>query len=259
MKIITLLTDFGTQDNFVGVMKGVALRINPDVNIVDISHNVRAHDIFDAAFLLSTSYEYFPKNTIHVVVVDPGVGSQRNVIAVKTTDYYFLAPDNGVLSFALKKQEIEAIINVENDEYFLKPLSNTFHGRDIFCAVAAHLSKGVSLDSLGPTIKNIHQIHIPAPLRRSDVLIGQIVYIDRFGNLVTNVDKEALEGYACDFKIKVGDQIIHGLNKTYSDAPNQTPVALIDSFGYLEIAVNGANAKDYFGLDKKDLIEIFQC
>ena len=190
-RVITLLTDFGNQDAYVGIMKGVIAGINPFANIVDICHSISPQDIFSGAYLLYTSYKYFPRKTIHVVVVDPGVGSRRNIICVETKNYFFLAPDNGILSFIVQEERLKSIIRVTNSKYFLPSLSSTFHGRDVFAPVAAHLSLGVRSQKMGIKINQLKQLDMPKPVhKKTGQVEGQIIYIDRFGNLITNIKRE---------------------------------------------------------------------
>ena len=191
---ITLITDFGLQDGYVGVMKGVISNINPSASVIDISNTIAAQDIFQAACVLNNSYSYFPKGTIHVVVVDPGVGSDRKILCLKTEDYVFLAPDNGVLSFVIEKDESPSIREVTNGKLFLPRLSNTFHGRDIFAPVAAHISKGVSHKEFGERVDKTNEITLPKPILSPEgKLTAEIIYVDSFGNLITNVNKEAVD------------------------------------------------------------------
>lgn len=205
MKIIALLTDFGYKDNFVGIMKGVILGINPQVNLVDISHGVKPQSIFEAYFLLKNSYKFFPKGTIFVAVVDPGVGSKRKSILIETNDYFFIGPDNGIFSF-LESHEIKNIVHLTNKEYFLKPVSSTFHGRDIFAPAAGFLSKGVSPEELGTLIKSIKRVEIPKPRIEKDKLVGEIIYIDGFGNLISNISREVFNKFTkgSEFEIAIG-------------------------------------------------------
>ena len=190
-RIITLLSDFGNQDAYVGIMKGVIAGINPLANIIDISHSIPPQDIFNGAYLLYTSYKYFPKGTIHVAVVDPGVGSQRDIVCVETQDHLFLAPNNGLLSFVVQEEKPKGIFRVTNNRYFLPSPSNTFHGRDVFAPVAAHLSLGIKPHQLGVKISKLEQLDIPKPhYKKTGQLEGQIIYIDRFGNLITNITRE---------------------------------------------------------------------
>ncbi len=198
-RIITLLTDFGNQDAYVGIMKGVIAGINPRANVIDICHNIPPQDVFTGAYLLSTAYIYFPKGTIHVAVVDPGVGSRRDIVCVETREYFFLVPDNGLLSFVVREERPKNIIRVTNDRYFLPAPGNTFHGRDVFAPVAAHLSMGIKPQQLGTRINRIEQLDIPWPEgTKTGQLEGRIIHIDRFGNLVTNITRAQIEQYISD-------------------------------------------------------------
>ena len=199
-KIITLLTDFGTRDGFVAAMKGVILNINPKIQIVDISHEVPPQDINCANFILYSYYRYFPKGTIHLCVIDPGVGTKRQILCVRTENYYFLAPDNGLLSLVLNEEKVRKIVSLSNRKYFLKPISATFHGRDIFASAAAHLSCGLKMEKLGERVSNLYLLKeaIPTISKRGTSLEGEIIHIDRFGNLVTNITNKVFR----DFKKK---------------------------------------------------------
>jgi len=252
MTVISLITDFGQKDNFVGVMKGVILSINPHAKIVDICHEVKPHDISEAAFLLKSSFKYFPKGSLHLVVVDPGVGSERKRLLVKTKDYFFVAPNNGVLSLALKGQPYLKAIEITNKKYFLKPTSDTFHGRDIFAPTAAYLSKGEDFSKFGKRIKSIKGLRLPQVKITSKSLIGEIIYIDRFGNLVSNIDKEMLDNFIKDkkFRIYIKDKTIEKLSHSYNEGTYLKPLVLIDSFNYLEIALNRGSACNYLKAKK---------
>src|SRR5574337_20278 len=190
-RIITLLTDFGNQDAYVGIMKGVIAGINPLANIIDICHDIPPQDIFNGAYLLSTSYKYFPEGTIHVAIVDPGVGSQRDIVCVEAQHHIFLVPNNGILSFIAQEEKPKSIFRVTNNRYCLPSPSNTFHGRDVFAPVAAHLSLGIKPQQLGMKVNQLEQLDIPKPhYKKTGQLEGQIIYIDRFGNLITNITRE---------------------------------------------------------------------
>src|ERR1043166_3125759 len=184
VSLITLLTDFGTRDWFAGTMKGVILGINSRAAIVDVTHQIAPGDIRSAAFALRASYKFFPKGTIHVVVVDPGVGRARKGMVVRTRDYFFVGPDNGVLSWALGGQKILHIGALENHDYFLPSVSCTFHGRDIFAPVAAHLGRGVQIQKFGPPLKNIVRLPWPSVRKSGGVIQGEVVYVDHFGNAI---------------------------------------------------------------------------
>ena len=244
--IITLTTDFGTTDIFVGVMKGVILNINPDAQIIDITHDIKPQNVYAGAFLLNSAYHYFPPGTIHVGVIDPGVGSARRAIAVETEQYYFVIPDNGLLSYVLCKEKIRRAVNLTNPKYFLPQVSDTFHGRDIFAPVAAHISRGVSLNSLGEQITDIVQIPISTPDTSESEIIGHILYIDRFGNLITNISHELFESVRRErnFTIFVKDRQIQRICRAYAESSVGELLGIFSSFGNLEIAISEGNAAE---------------
>jgi S-adenosylmethionine hydrolase len=260
MNIISLLTDFGEQDNFVGVMKGVILKINPQAKIIDLCHNVKPQDINEAAFLLLNSYKYFPKDTVHLVVVDPGVGSKRKRLLVKTKDYLFVGPDNGVLSLALKGEVIQGIVQITNEDFFLKPVSDTFHGRDIFSPVVAYLSLGRRIDDFGKRIKTIKQLSVPEPRKLKNKLIGKVIYIDHFGNLVTNISRQDFIGWIKDshFKICIASEVIKKISHSYQEGKKFKPLAIFNSFGNLEISVKEDSAQRFFSVNKRMAIKIIK-
>ena len=286
-RVITLLTDFGNQDAYVGIMKGVIAGINPFANIVDICHNVPPQDIFGGAYLLYSSYKYFPRKTIHVAVVDPGVGSRRDIVCVETKDCFFLVPDNGILGFIIQNEKPKSIFRVTNNKYFLPSPSNTFHGRDVFAPVAAHLSLGVKPQQLGIKIDQLEQLNIPKPVRKKTGRVeGQIIYIDRFGNLITNIKKEYLikgvggqesedRSQKLENRIKqrkttlkelfslcntietvIGRKKVVGLSNTYLDVNAGEPLVLFGSAGFLEISINQGNAQKYFRVDRGNKIRV---
>ena len=256
--IITLTTDFGTTDIFIGVMKGVILNINPDAKIIDITHDIEPQDVYAGAFLLSSAHRYFPPGTVHVGVIDPGVGSARRAIAVETERYYFVAPDNGLLSYTLHKEKVRRAVNLTNPKYFLPQISNTFHGRDIFAPVAAHISRGVSLNLFGEQITNIVQIPISTPDTSETQIIGQIIYIDRFGNLITNISHQLFEVVkkGRDFTISVKDRQIQRICRAYAESSVGELLGIFSSFGNLEIAINAGNAAETLGIRRGDSIKI---
>ncbi len=249
MSVITLTTDFGAGDWFVGTMKGVIAGIAPAANVIDLTHSLPPGDIRGGAFNLAASHRFFPKGTVHVAVVDPGVGSRRKAIAVQTANGVFVGPDNGVLSWALAKETIRAIRALENEAYFLHPVSHTFHGRDVFAPVAAHLSRGVPIQKLGPALNDLVRLDWPEPRERRGGVEGEVVYIDRFGNAITNLESRLLRG------VEGASCAIYGrrrracpLRGFYQAVAPNTPVALVGSSGFLEIAVNGASAEKVLGL-----------
>jgi len=255
MRIITLTTDFGTSDWFVGTMKGVILAIHPRANIVDLTHEIPAGGIRAGAFALAASCKYFPKQTIHVAVVDPGVGGPRKAIAVQTADYTFIGPDNGVLSFALAKENIKAIHQLTNEKLFLKPVSQTFHGRDVFAPVAAHLSKGLPLHRVGAKSNDFTRLPWPEPRRSGAALAGEIIHIDRFGNAITNVGRSHVTELDCsNCEILVRQKRLCALASFYDAVKPGSPVAVLGSSGFLEIAVNGSSAAGCYKLAVGDAI-----
>lgn len=276
--IITLTTDFGTSDIYVGVMKGVILNINPNVQIVDITHAISPQKIHEAAFTINSTYRFFPKGTIHVVIVDPGVGSDRQAMVCKTDDGFFVCPNNGVLSYLLQHIEtevasaIEAVV-IENPTYILPRVCNTFHGRDIFAPVAAHLSLGVSLADIGMPIQHLTRFPFPSVHTTHDRLTGQIINIDSFGNLITNITENSLVDFllsseskgdtlkeldkhkvSAQFEIVAGNTTLKKLNSAYAESEAGKPLAIIGSFGLLEIAINLGNAEARLGLKYGDKV-----
>jgi len=266
--IITLTTDFGLQDTYVAAMKGVILSINPKVTLVDICHSIEPQNILQAAFLISTACSYFPKDTIHMVIVDPEVGSQRRAIILKTREAFFLAPDNGVLSYiihrpspkrALSKAKPKRLppgllaIEISNPKFWHHPVSSTFHGRDIFAPVAAHLSLGVPLQEFGQVITSLSAFPVPCPQvgPRGD-LIGHVLHIDRFGNIITDIDQEDLP--SGKFSVKIAGRQIESLSASYAEAEGL--LALIGSSGHLEIAVKNGSATGLIGAKVGDEVRI---
>ena len=242
--IITLTTDFGTRDIFVGVMKGVILKINPRATVVDITHEIPRHDVHSAAFLLDSAYRSFPQGTIHLVVIDPGVGGSRRGLAVQTNDYYFVAPDNGVLTKTLSNPMRSRVVSLKNKSYFLSNVSQTFHGRDIFAPVAAYLSNGTTIDKFGPKVTDPAQITIATPEFTKHCIYGRVRYIDKFGNLITNIDKESLLDFCgkSPYAIRMKDRNIRHLCNSYNESKEGELIAIINSFDLLEIAMYRHNA-----------------
>ena len=260
MSIITLLTDFGVQDEYVGVLKGVILSTDPNATIVDISHAIPAQDITAAAHTLKASYPYFPQGTIHVAVVDPGVGTRRAIIAVLSGGHFFLAPDNGLLDPILRQAKSVTIHRVDNDMLFLHPVSRTFQGRDIFAPIAGHLSKGFSLDALGPMVEmnSVVLLEEREPqLLKSGEIIGKIVVVDGFGNLITNIHARDLAGLDnSQLVITAGDVAISGLADSYAQGDSQRPIAILGSRDCIEIAVNLGNAARVLHMAVGDIIRV---
>ena len=243
--IITLTTDYGTNDHLVGTMKGVILKINPDVTIVDISHNVTAYDLLDGALTIGSAYSYFPPKTIHVVVVDPGVGTERRPLLVSAQNQYFIAPDNGVLSVIFEREDNVVVRHANIEHYYLNPVSKTFHGRDVFAPVAAWLTKGWQTPSMGDEITDYKKFSMPKPKEAEGGLKGVVLRVDAFGNLITNFRAEHLAENAQEngnFKMQVGTQAVTKLVDTFAHGAAGEPIAYVGSSGYIEIGVNKGSA-----------------
>ncbi len=252
--LITLTTDFGGSDHFVGTMKGVILGLNPEAALVDICHEVRSYDILDGAFTIAQAYRHFPPRTIHLVVVDPGVGSQRRPILVTTDKHLFLCPDNGVLSLVLNREEHQ-VRHVTAEHYFLNPVSNTFHGRDVFAPIAGWLSRGVESAKFGDFITDYIRFNAPKPKMLNERLMkGVVLKVDKFGNVITNFTPEDLpllfKENPPPFKIVAGKSEITKLNLAYSTSAPGDLFAVIGSTGYLELATNRGAAAKIIGVEK---------
>jgi S-adenosylmethionine hydrolase len=253
--IITLTTDFGLNDHYVGTIKGVILNIVPDVQIVDICHSVQAFDVLDGALTIAQSYSYFPSGTVHLVVVDPGVGTARRPILVTSDRHHFVAPDNGVLSMVYAREERLHIRHVTAEHYSLQPVSNTFHARDVFSPVAAWLTKGVDPEKFGDEISDFVRFNAPKPKAMdANTLRGVVLKIDRFGNLITNItpqDAPALFASAPpQFKIRVGKHEVTEIHSNYSEGAPGEVFGILGSMGYLEIAADRGSAAKIIGSGK---------
>ena len=259
--IVTLTTDFGTNDYFVGAVKGVILDIVPEAAIVDISHAVQAYDVLDGALTISQAYSYFPTGTVHMVVVDPGVGTARRPIIASSDGYHFVAPDNGVLSMVYAKEDRIHVRHITSDHYFRQPVSNTFHGRDIFAPCAAYLAKLVDSHKFGDEIEDYVKFAAPKPKPAGDNRVRAVVLkVDRFGNLITNVtpdDVPALFGGQSSFKIVVGSKEITEIRTSFAEGGPGEVFGIIGSMGYLEIVANRAAAAQITGAGKGSEVSIF--
>jgi len=251
--IITLLTDFGTKDLYVASIKGVILNINPHCTLVDITHEVRPHDIEEGAFILANTYSYFPKGTIHLSIVDPGVGGTRKPIFLVTQNYFFIGPDNGLFTLVAQREKVKQVVVLTKQKYFLPKVSKTFHGRDIFAPVAAHLSLGIKPIAFGYEINSLKKIKFQKAIIKEGKLLGEIYHIDTFGNLVTNVDKEKLFRFIKDrpFVILAGGKIIRDLKKGYWEGKKGKLIALLGSSGLLEISVREGSAQKMLKVKKR--------
>lgn len=258
LMLITLTTDFGLQDPFVGIMKGVIFGINPQVEVIDLTHDIPAQDILAGALTLRHSRAYFPRGTIHVAVVDPGVGSARRPVLIGCDGAFYIGPDNGVLSLAVGNEKPDCITNLSNSAYHLQPTSATFHGRDIFAPVAAHVSLGVPPCALGESSETFRQLTLPKPVRTPEEINGEIIYVDHFGNLFTNIEERDLTGLADGrFEVALGAVRIPGTALNYSAAASADGfVAVINSWGLLEIAVYLGNAQRRTGARIGDQVKL---
>ncbi|MBF2084802.1 SAM-dependent chlorinase/fluorinase [Thermoleptolyngbya sp. C42_A2020_037] len=264
MGILTLLTDFGLTDTYVGVMKGAIAQINPTLTVIDLTHQIPPQDIAAARFHLMTAYPYFPAGTVHVAVVDPGVGGQRRAIALQLSDGYLVGPDNGLFGGVLEHRPVLAAVELTNSAYWRTPSpSATFHGRDVFAPVGAHLASGVALAELGRAIApdSLIQLDLPPWNREGQVLTGHIQAIDHFGNAITTIPGSAVSGCTWNLRVGVGASPAeqYGLipsGKTYVDSNPGALLALIGSHGYVEIACNQGNAQQQLGLAVGDSVRL---
>lgn len=268
--IITLTTDFGLADGYIAAMKGVVLGINPEAKLVDIYHSIKPQNVSQAAFILSTAYEFFPRHTIHLVVVDPGVGTERRAIILRTPAADFIAPDNGVLSYVIQQSSAKPIdvnrqqlelgpgleaVAITKSQFWRSPVSPTFHGRDIFAPVAAHLSLGLPPTDFGEAITSLMVLPLSHPHQTPDgTLVGNIRHIDNFGNLITSIQGSDLPHKAQTIMVEVGDKIISGLSRTYGTGTGL--LALIGSSGYLEISLKEGNASTFLKAEVGDEVKI---
>jgi len=248
-RIVTFLTDFGPSDPYLAEMKGVVLSAAPGTTLVDIAHGIGCGDIMAGAFVLRQALPCFPPGTVHCVVVDPTVGTDRRILAARYAGQMVVFPDNGVITFVDRDQPLEDIVVVRNEQYFLGR-SATFHGRDVIAPVAASLSKGLSMDRLGPEPQRFKLLEIPPPRPDADgSLVGQVIYVDGFGNLVSGISADALEGFDVDGGgpvVYCGDRRVGALRRTYAHVGAGEPLALINSMSLLEVAVNGGRACEVF-------------
>jgi S-adenosyl-L-methionine hydrolase (adenosine-forming) len=256
--VITLLTDFGIRDHYVAAMKGVILTINPRCSLIDITHQVNPHHIEEAAFILAHASSFFPRGTIHLCVVDPGVGGPRRPILMVTSNYFFVGPDNGLFTYITRKEKVRKCVVLTNQKYFLKHISTTFHGRDLFAPVAAHLSLGAKPEIFGYETSSWEELRFPEPKGRKRELLGEIIYIDAFGNLITNIDKQSLLHFTKNhlFSVGVDKKEISGLKKGYWEGRNGELMALFGSSGFLEVSVREGNAQKSLKAKKGDRIEV---
>lgn len=261
MSIITLTTDFGSTDPFFGVMKGVILTISPNARIEDITHDVFPQDIWQANFIIQTCYHYFPKGTIHVCVVDPGVGSKRRPILIETNEYFFIGPDNGIFTGVLEKEKIKSVIEFTNKKYWLKNISNTFHGRDIFSPIAAHLAnmvvemprRGVSTFGKEININDLTRLPIKKALKTKKGYSGVVQYIDHFGNLITNIPSDNISDKITG-KVKTFN--FDGLVSSFAESDGRKLTAIRGSSSYIEIFIYKGNAAKLTSVNVGDKVDV---
>jgi len=255
--LITLTTDFGHQDPFVGILKGVIAAINPQAHVIDLSHGVPAHNVMAGALILQHAVRYFAAGTIHVVVVDPGVGSPRKPILIEHAGHFYIGPDNGVLSLALEGKPPERIIELTNADFYLPRISQTFHGRDIFAPVAAHLTLGVPPNEFGKRLDTLENLSLPQIIRGENQLDGEIIYADGFGNLFTNIRERDLTGLPKErLQIGMAEVPLGGLVTTYASVGTGEFACLFNSWGLLEIAINKGSVTQQTGAKIGDKVTV---
>ncbi len=258
MPIITLTTDFGLADPYVGQVKGVLLTLCPEARLVDLSHHIPPHDLRRAAVILAASAPHFPGETIHLAVVDPGVGTARRAIVVRADGRTFVAPDNGLLSHVIKTGSHVKCRVIVNQKYLSPKISPTFHGRDVFAWAAGHLAAGLDPVELGPRIDDPHLLDWPVPVLKNGRIKGRVLFADRFGNLVTDIPSQLIlkSPTIRSPEIRIGDHALNGLHLTYAEVGEGLPLALIGSFDLLEIALNQGRADKYLGLGPGASVEV---
>jgi len=256
--VVTILTDFGVDDPYVGIMKGVMLNINPTIRLIDLTHHIPPQNVRAGAFIMAAAYSFFPEKTVHLAIVDPGVGTERRLIAARSKKYFFVGPDNGIFSLVWNHEKPEEIVSLDNPEYWLENISSTFHGRDIMAPVAAYISKGVELSKFGESYTPVGKLPWSPVIIEHGKIRGEIIYIDRFGNLVTSIRVQDIpeDNFPDKVVIRIGKWIIRGISRTYGDASPGSLIALIGSYGYLEIAVTGGSAQEKTGLSWDEPVEV---
>lgn len=258
-RILTLTTDFGTRDAYVAAMKGLMLQINPDVQLIDVTHEIAPHDIMEAAFVLLGALPYFPAGTTHLVVVDPGVGTDRPPIALRKGGHLFVGPDNGLFSLVLEGEQPDELVRLDQPDFWRTPHpSRTFHGRDLFAPAAAHLSAGRPLQTLGSPHPALKRLQWALPIQDEQGIQGWVVHIDHFGNCITNIARSHLDTGRREPRLKcfVGGTILDQIHNTYADVAQGDPVLLLNSEGRLEIAVHAGNASSLLSIRKGDPINL---
>ncbi len=259
MKIITLLTDFGTRDGYTGVMRGVIYKIAPDAQIADITHTIRPQNILEGSLVWNRAYVFYPEGTVHVAVVDPGVGTQRRPIAAKANGHFFVCPDNGlltpILDHAAKSGQSVEIVHLDQPRFWLPQVSSVFHGRDIFSPAAAHIANGVPLTDLGTPITDPVRMEIPEPEKTANGWRGQVLSVDHFGNLRTNLMRAQLKDMN-NFRVRIAGREINGLSQTFGEHAQGTLIALFDSDDDLAVSIVGGSAANEIGAEVGSTVEV---
>ena len=255
--IVTLLTDFGERDGFVGIVKGVLLGICPTARIVDLSHYVSAQDVTGGALVLASAVAHFPPGTVHLAVVDPGVGTARRPILIETDRFVLVGPDNGLLSLAAERAPVRTVFHLDRSQHFLRSQSQTFHARDVFAPVAGHCASGVPVTDLGSKVENFERLDLPQPRRVDDGIEGQVIHVDRFGNLICNITPEGVDGFlGRSVSISISGVQIPEISPHYSAVREGKPVALWNSWGYLEIAIRNGSATRHLRARNGDRVQV---
>jgi S-adenosylmethionine hydrolase len=256
--IVALLTDFGTRDHYVGVMKAVVISVCPDATLIDITHDIPPQDVVAGALELRASYSYFPAGTVFLVVVDPGVGSSRRALGAETREHTFVGPDNGVLSAVFRDAPPTRVVELSEPSYARATVSRTFEGRDRFAPAAGWLARGIELDAFGPAVSDYHMLSLPEPSEESTTLIGEVVSVDRFGNLITNINRQCLSRFArnAGISIRVGATELDRVVNTYGEVPAGVSCALFGSTDHLEIAVNGGSAAEQLTANRGAVVTV---
>lgn len=259
-RIITLLTDFGSQDGYVGAMKGVILGINPRAMPIDISHDIEAHDIMAGAFVLASAYDHFPPGTVHIAVVDPGVGSKRRAIIIETSKGYFVGPDNGIFTLVCGREKVTRIVAIQNPKFRAPAVSQTFHGRDIFAPAAAYLSLGVPAELFGPPVDAGEMMAFPSPRVTDRTVEGQVIHTDRFGNLITNISARLFGSFVGTGtqEIWVENHRVSGPYGSYEEGRGGEIFAIFGSSDLLEISTKGENAHEMLGLARGAVVRVLK-
>ncbi len=258
-EIITITTDFGLKDPYHGALKGAILSVNPQACLVDITHLIPPGAISEGAFVLSQSCRYFPRGTVHLAVVDPGVGSTRRPILIETEDYCFVGPDNGIFSQAIESERVVRVVHLTEGSYFRKDVSHTFHGRDIFGPVAGHLTLGVRPSMFGPEITDQLIIRRKEPTTENGSVSGTVIYVDRYGNLVTDIHAESVAGFGAHVEASIKGHVIRGIDICYSNSAGKGLALLIGSTGLLEIATFSEDASQALGVEAGERVVVRQA